>query len=297
MTTETSLEDGDRLSSKRILVVGLLPESAGKSTLCKALIYGVRERGVSLVPFKPHSGISFWSQFDTFQESLTRGSLLSSDIVELEHAADSHLPLEILNPVNRLSRPVLDRGMPEEKLVFQEFVAERFTRYDGNSIRNVYFLNGTMNLSRMRGMREFFMTIRKSAEKVVFVRNFQHLVKAYVDNFEKATSTCYRRLEDKPLIIESFNDAAYPFIGAEDCDVVLCVSSNTVLRFKAEEYFKAIESSDQRKTKLQLTTSDVYAASLVELQYDVQPLTDGERKLPTRLVENYSKIIDDLMKQ
>jgi len=284
-------------SSKRILVVGLQPHNAGKTTLCKALIYGVRERGVSLVPFKPHSGISFWSQFDTFRESLTRGSLLSSDIIELEQAANSSLPLEILNPVNRLSSPILDRGMPEEKLVFQEFVAQRFTHYDGNTHRDIYFLNGTINLSRMRDMRDFFVTIRKSAEKVVFIRNFQHLVNAYVDNFEKATSTCYGRLKGGPLLVESFNDAVYPFTGAEDCDAVLCVSSNRVLRLKAEEYFKAIESSGQRKPRLQLTTSEVYAASLVERKYDVQPLTDEERKLPTRLVENYSKIIDDLMKQ
>jgi predicted P-loop ATPase/GTPase len=231
-------------SSMRILVVGFLPHNADKTTLCKALIYGARERGVSLVPFKPHSGISFWSQFDTFQEGLSRGSLLSSDIIELEQAANSRLPLEVLNPVNRLSSPVLDRGMPEEKLVFQEFVAERFTHHDGTSIRNEYFLNGTKNLSRMRGMTDFFETIRKSAEKMVFIRNFQQLVQAYVDNFEKATSTCYRRLEDKPLLVESFNDAAYRFIQAEDCNVVLCVSSNTVLRLKAKDTSKPFSRLD-----------------------------------------------------
>jgi predicted P-loop ATPase/GTPase len=249
------------------------------------LIYGVRELGVSLVPFKPHSGISFWSQFDTFRESLTRGSFLSSDIIELEQAANSCLPLEILNPVNRLSSPILDRGMPEEKLVFQEFVAQRFTHYDGNTHRDVYFLNGTMNLSRMRDMRDFFVMMRRNVEKVVFIRNFQHLVKAYVDNFEEATSTCYRLLEDRSLLVESFNDTAYPFNGAEDCGVVLCVSSNLVLQFKAEEYFKAIEVSGQRKPKLQLTTSEVYSPSLVERKCDVHPLTDEERKLPTRLME------------
>jgi len=237
------------------------------------------------VPFKPHSGISFWSQFDTFRESLTRGSFLSSDIIELEQAANSCLPLEILNPVNRLSSPILDRGMPEEKLVFQEFVAQRFTHYDGNTHRDVYFLNGTMNLSRMRDMRDFFVMMRRNVEKVVFIRNFQHLVKAYVDNFEEATSTCYRLLEDRSLLVESFNDTAYPFNGAEDCGVVLCVSSNTVLQFKAEEYFKAIKVSGQRKPKLQLTTSELYSPSLVERKCDVHPLTDEKRKLPTRLME------------
>jgi len=32
-----------------------------------------------------------------------------------------------------------------------------------------------------------------------------------------------------PLIVQSFNDAAYPFSHAEECDTVLCVASSTVL--------------------------------------------------------------------
>jgi predicted P-loop ATPase/GTPase len=280
----------------RILVVGLQPHNAGKTTLCKALTYGFKESGVNLVPFKPHSGISYWSQFDTFQESLVRGTLLSGDIIELEQAARSGLPLEILNPVNRLSSPILDRGIPEERLVFQEFVAERFTHYDGNSPTNIYYLNGTMNFSRMRAMRDFYLAIKKNAEKIMFIRSFQQLVKAYVDNFEKATCSCYRCVEDKPLLVESFNDAAYPFNGAEGCGVVLCVSSNIVLQLKADGYFKAIELRGQQKPKLQLTTTEVYASSLVEREYDVQPLANEERNESVTLVDNYSKIIDDLAK-
>ena len=59
--------------------------------------------------------------------NLMRGTLLSSDIIELEEAAKSKLPLDILNPVNRLSGPVLDRGTQEERLVFQESKYENRT--------------------------------------------------------------------------------------------------------------------------------------------------------------------------
>jgi predicted P-loop ATPase/GTPase len=280
----------------RILVVGLQIHDAGKTTLCKALVHGLKRSGLSLVPFKPHSGISYWNQFDTFHDSLIRGTLLSSDIIELEEAARSGLPLELLNPVNRLSSPVLDRGMPEERLAFQEFVAQRFTHHEGTNCRSIYYLNGTINMSRMRDMRDFFTAVKKNAEKMIFIRNFQQLVKAYEDNFEKATGSCYRAIKDKPLIVESFNDAAYPFTGAEDCGVVLCLSSNTILRFNAPAYFKAIRLYAQQKPKAQLTTRDLYSSSLVERRYEAQPLTNEERYDPERLVENYSKIIDDLVK-
>jgi len=224
-----------------------------------------------------------------------RGSLLSSDIIELEEAAKSNLPLDILNPVNRLSGPILDRGMPEEKLVFREFLAQRFTYHDRINHRNVYYLNGTVKLTHMRDMEQFYLRIRKQAAKVVFAKNFQQLVQAYADNFDKATSSCYRYLADRPLLVESFNDAAYPFNDAGNCDTVLCVCSSTVMEFAAGEYFRAIELCGRQKSKLQLTVSDIYRSSLVKRQYRVDPLASRERSDPARLVRNYSRIIDDLL--
>jgi predicted P-loop ATPase/GTPase len=41
----------------KILVVGLKPYDSGKTTLCKALIYGFKKAGIDFIPFKPHSGI------------------------------------------------------------------------------------------------------------------------------------------------------------------------------------------------------------------------------------------------
>jgi predicted P-loop ATPase/GTPase len=282
--------------SSKILIVGLQPYDAGKTTLCKGLIYGLKEVGVTVVPFKPHSGISHWSQFDAFQRSLMNGTLLSSDIMELEGVAQSQLPLEVLNPVNRLSGPAFDTGTPEEKLVFQEFMAERFTHHDGLAHSNVYYLNGTLNLSRLRDMQTFYLRIRRNAQKTIFIRNFEALVDAYSRNFDRATSSCYRCLSGKPLVVESFNDAAYPFNRAEDCDLVMCVSSSTVLWFDERKYFEAIELHARQKPKLQLTVSQVYSPSLVKQRFTVQPLNLEERSNPEMLAKNYSNVVSGLIK-
>jgi len=277
--------------SKRILVVGFQPHDAGKTTLCKALIHGFKEAGVTLVPFKPHSGIGYWSQFDVFQRNLASGSLLSSDIMDLEAAAQSQIPLEVLNPVNRLSWPIPDTGIAEERLVFQEFIAERFTHHDGLAYRNVYYLNGTLNLSRLRDMQTFYLKVKRNAQKTHFIRKFEDLVEAYSKNFDKAISSCYARLKNMPLIVESFNDAAYPFNHAEDCDTVLCVASNTILRLEERRYFEATESHGREKLRLQLTVSQVYAPSMVNARFVVQPLTTDERNDPAKLTQNYSEVI------
>ena len=282
--------------SRRILVVGFQLHDAGKTTLCKALIHGFREAGVRLVPFKPHSGISYWNQFDIFRGALEKGRLLSSDIMELEDAAQSGVPLEVLNPVNRLSNSVPDTGMTEEKLAFREFIAERFTQENGVAHRSVYYLNGALKLSRLRDMETFFVKMRRNADRVYFIRKFEDLVQAYDSSFERATSSCYARIRDMPLLVESFNDAAYPYSQAEDCDTVLCVASNTILQLDAQRYFAAIESHAVAKPKLQLTVPHIYAPSIIKATFTIQPLTAEERNETAKLTENYSEIINKILK-
>jgi len=279
------------MSFGKILVVGFQPYDAGKTTLCKALIYGLKEAGVNLVPFKPHSGISYWTEFNTFQENVERGSLVCSDVIELEGAANSGFPLEVLNPVNRLSRPVLCRGAPDEKLAFQEFVAERFTHSEGTTYGNVYYWNKLVNVSQLRDMRAFFLKAKRKTERVRFITRFQDLLDAYIENFEKATVSCYRHIKDKPLIIESFNDVAYPFSSTDECDIVICVSSDIVLWCETGMYLKVGETSEGEKSKLQMTFSDVYTPSLIKKKFRIQPLRKEERYDPEKLRRHYSEII------
>lgn len=97
--------------------------------------------------------------------------------------------------------------------------------------------------------------------------------------------------------MESFNDAAYPFNNAEDCDTILCVSSNTILQFEPRKYFEAIELHGRQEPKLQLTVQQVYDPSLIKNKIIIQPLSTEERNDPTTLTQNYSEIIKQLLKQ
>jgi predicted P-loop ATPase/GTPase len=244
----------------KILVVGLKPYDSGKTTLCKALIYGFKKAGIDFIPFKPHSGINYWNQFNTFQKGLEKSTLICNDIMELEKVAGSQLPLEVLNPVNRLCKPVLDKGTSMEKLTIQEFIAERFTYHDGFMYCNIYYLSGALEINEMRGLNEFYSKITKNAGKFSFVKNFQDLTKAYTDNFGRATSSCYDSIRNKHLIIESFNNAAYPFTKAEDCDTVICTSSNIIILFETSAYFRAIRLHGGKESEPQRTVSDIARA-------------------------------------
>lgn len=279
----------------KIFVVGLKTYDSGKTTLCKALIYGFKKAGINFTPFKPHSGINYWNQFDAFQKGVEKSTLICNDIMELKKAAGSKLPLEVLNPVNRLCKPVLDSGMSIEKSTIQEFIVERFTYHNGVTYNNIYYLNRALKINEMRGLEEFYSKIKKNAGKFRFVKNFQDLSKAYVANFERATFTCYNSIKNEPLIIESFNNAAYSFTKAEDCDTVICTSSNVILWFETSAYFRAVRLHGGKESALQLTVSDIYVPSMIKSKFHIQPLNSQERKDPEKLIQNYSKIIEKLI--
>lgn len=283
------------MNSEKVLIVGLQPYDAGKTTLCRALMRGFREAGIDAAPFKPHSGISYWNQFDVFQKNMKMNRLVCEDIIELEEAAQSTLPLEILNPVNRLSAPTATRHLPQERLAFEEFLAERFTHHDGTAHASVYYMKKALGSSKMRGISSYSQSMRRAGE-IRPIGNFQDLVRAYDQNFDRATMSCYEHLRDRTLVVESFNDAAYPFRGAKESDVVLCVSPSTVMQLETDRYFGALEMHEGTRSKLQLTLSDIYAPSLVIDTFRIQPLTAEEQRDPKILTRNYTNIISKIVR-
>ncbi len=106
--------------------------------------------------------------------------------------------------------------------------------------------------------------------------------------------SCYSHVRDKRLIVESFNDADYPFNGAEDCDVVLYISSCYLLQLDRDKYFEAIDLYRGTDSKLQSTTSEVYSPSQIRKRFHIQPLSTQERNDFTKLIQSYSKVIEQL---
>ena len=149
----------------KILVVGSQSFDSGKTILCKALIYTFIEVGLSLIPYKPHSGISYWKDFDIIQTNLRNKTLLCRDIIRLDEAARSGLPLEILNPVNRISCPIPYFKNVKQKQILQEFIAERFTHHDRVSYSNICYFNGKVNLNESRDMNRSYSALKTNSDK------------------------------------------------------------------------------------------------------------------------------------
>ena len=153
----------------KILVVGSQSYNSGKTTLCKALIYNFIEDGLSFIPYKPHSGISYWKDFDIIQSNLRNKTLLCRDIIRLDNAARSGLPLEILNPVNRISRPISYFKNVKEEQILPEIIAERFTHHDGVAYSSICYFNDKVDLNELRGMQRFYSFLKKDSDKFYII--------------------------------------------------------------------------------------------------------------------------------
>jgi len=91
---------------KKVLVVGLLKADSGKTFFSQGLITALQDRDINIVPFKPLSGHNLYYQFDTFQNNVRSQRISSRDIGKLIATAQTQLPIELLNPVDRLFVPL-----------------------------------------------------------------------------------------------------------------------------------------------------------------------------------------------
>ncbi|MFQ6085985.1 MAG: hypothetical protein ACE5OY_06965 [Candidatus Bathyarchaeia archaeon] len=86
----------------RTLIVGLQKSEAGKTTVARALLYTLRERGLDACGFKPKASNTIWYDYEVVHEALSQGRLYGSDSKLLKKASGTDLPEEVISPIHRL---------------------------------------------------------------------------------------------------------------------------------------------------------------------------------------------------
>lgn len=87
---------------RRFLIVGLKEVDAGKTTVARALLLCLRERGITACGFKPKAGNTLWYDYEVVHEALSQGRLYGKDAKLLRMASGINIPEEIISPIHRL---------------------------------------------------------------------------------------------------------------------------------------------------------------------------------------------------
>ncbi len=244
-----------------ILITGMLEFDSGKTTVAKRVIQTIKEMGYSVIPYKPKSGHHYWFKYDHTKKCIDQKRLFSSDIDQLETIAKSGIPYEIINPNHRLAVPARLQSPTEPFAMYNLFLTswvsifaiERYSLYKNNTIHNIFLYakqpieTGVTFLSD-----EETDALLSNVNELIVVDSIAQLNSLFYRYYEESIYSTFNYLKGKSdfLIIESFNNLAWPFQEINSVDLVLVVAPGHVFPYSGERFKKAIDYISPDSSKI-----------------------------------------------
>jgi len=219
----------------KILVNGLIPYDAGKTTFSINLLRLLKEIGYNFRPLKPVAAHNIWYSFSTLLRSKELRILAGNDA--LRYYDETKLPVEEINPFAilivppdleklqfniRLYNELLSAGLP---------IMVRY--YDCGNIIHLYSssLLSLVPDSIIYPFKEFVQEVNAISVDASKLREL-------IDTSAQIADICVSRLFSHNLIIESYNDALAPTHLSTDVDLVFAVSPGKV--FLLEDFKRVL---------------------------------------------------------
>ncbi|MHA2213388.1 MAG: hypothetical protein ACXAEN_15115 [Candidatus Thorarchaeota archaeon] len=259
--------------SRRYLIVGMNTHDSGKTEFSIQLAKALKKSNVEFAYFKPQSGHSYWEKHDHTQDCVRAGKLYSNDISRLEKVVNSELPLEVLNPVHslyvpaKLDRPAYSIGSTLGIAGWDSILAMRRISQvqDGVVQSMVLIADELINSGNLLISREEADTLAGNSKRIP-VSDLEEVYSYETTLVEGALNSSFEVVEDKfPIvIIESFNNSAWPWLGLDSVDRVFAVGPGHIFSYEPKKYLKAVSYMHKGH-------SPVYSITLSEIADLLKP--------------------------
>ena len=232
----------------RILIAGMNPFDSGKTELSIRLIRALTKAQHSVEYFKPVSGHNFWLHHQHTQDCINRGMLISKDATRTRSAfSPSSNPL-LSNPVHALYAPAnLEKPLKTMTNTLalagwsSVLVMQRFSRPEDGSVDTTMLVADKLIQSN-----EVIPTLEdvgrlSHGAGIVDVNSLEEVQQYEQEHFEDYVTSSFREVEGgaEVMVIEGFNDAAWPFDGLEAVDCLLVTGPGHVYVYDAQKFRKA----------------------------------------------------------
>ncbi|MFW9926702.1 MAG: hypothetical protein ACFFDM_08055 [Candidatus Thorarchaeota archaeon] len=232
----------------RILLTGMNSFDSGKTQLALKLAKAYSDSGLSVEYFKPLSGHNYWYNYEHSKVCMERGVLTSKDAIIVRKVIEPKSPIEIANPIHNLFVPMrLEKPLQTLPNSFglsgssSILTMERFSRPIGNKIDSTVLV--AMNLLEEDRLLIGYDDVGKLTKEtsIIEINNLQELQEFENLNYEQYVSESFEYIENLAdvVIIEGFNDAAWPWDELESSDIVLVVGPGHVFSYDPERFRKA----------------------------------------------------------
>jgi predicted P-loop ATPase/GTPase len=221
---------------------------SGKTELAKRLIHAFSESGQSVEYFKPISGHNYWYLYEHTKTCLKEGLLVSKDAMDVRTKFSPKSPIELANPVHslfvpmRIEKPLQTLpntlGLSGSSSIL---AMERFSKPTSSGIdTTILIAQGLVEQEHlMIGLDEVGRLSKGAA--ILEVHNLETVQMFENNYFEQHVSESFKSIEglSDVVIIEGFNDAAWPWNDLNSVDAVLVVGPGHIFSYDPEKFRKA----------------------------------------------------------
>ncbi len=232
----------------RILLVGANSFDSGKTRLAVGLGKSLKDSGQSVEYFKPVSGHNYWYNHEHTQGCLEVGKLVSKDASHVKKELDLKNDLYLMNPIHslfvpaRIERPLQNLhsslGLTGASSIL---VMQRFSRPVSDDFDTTMIIADSL-LEEERviiGLEEIGQLSHNTS--IFPANNLETFQQFEQQHFENHVSQSFTEIEKSAdnIIIESFNDAAWPWESLTEVDHVLVVTPGHIFSYDPERFRKA----------------------------------------------------------
>lgn len=232
----------------RILIVGANSFDSGKTRLAIELGKHLKDSGQSVGYFKPISGHNYWYNYEHTKRCLEIGKLVSKDATTAKDTLDLQMDLYLMNPIHslfvpaRIHKPLQNirssLGLTGASSVL---VMQRFSRPVDNEFDTTILVADSLVEEEIviLGLDEVGKLSHNSS--ILSADNLETFQEFEQQQFEEIVSKAFAEIEKSvdTIIIESFNDSAWPWESLVEIDHVLVVTPGHIFRYDPERFRKA----------------------------------------------------------
>jgi predicted P-loop ATPase/GTPase len=248
-----SLFSGGPNVAKRILVVGRNTFDSGKTTFAGVLARELMESSVKVEYFKPISAHNYSEKFAHTKECVTEERLYSYDLATISKILESSLDKYIANPVHRLYVPtkldsVKSSHALEEKIgtlglagLDAVIAMERLSHPEKRGIDSMTLISSKLIEDDLLLITKNEVESLSKGTKTHEIESLERLQEIESQKIEKYLTSAMRNIETRAelVLIESFNDSVWPWVGLESVDVVAVVSRGQAALYDPSRFRKA----------------------------------------------------------
>jgi predicted P-loop ATPase/GTPase len=272
------------------------PHDSGKTTFAIQLMQVIHQNDNEVEYFKPLSGHNYWYHYSHTKKCLESEQLVSYDAERVRQNHPSDIPILIANPVHTLYAPARTERPSQSNILTtlglagwdSILVAKRFSQPIENGIQSIMLVAQSLLANNSLIMSQKEIERLSSNAETIPVSSLEDIQAFENQVLESMISASFSYLEDTSdvIVIESFNNSAWPWERLEYVDRVFAVGPGHLFQYEPGRFQKAA-------FMLQRPSLPIREVTLNRIDELLKPISRYQLSPSNGLPKDFEKLMKD----